>query len=824
MADRTSQTPYYYAGERRVALYPDRRVFALQLKQADSEATLPAVRDLIADAEPLGFVARDRLTIFRTDAAPRLVEALRGIAGVALAAPAFSRMPDGGDLILVTPRVLAQFRSDLSPERIAAAIMDLGLRIVEPLAYASPSGFQLEVDPGEDGLAALRAANDLVEQGLVVFAEPDLVQARHFRSGPPDPTAAAFLAAQWHLDATAVRQAWTDTQGDPAIKIAVMDDGLDTGHPEFSAPTASGTPRVSAEWDFAVNIADASPKTYLDSHGTSCAGVAAAAGIGAGGAAPGCRLIAIRIPEMLGSSDEARMFQWAADSGADIISCSFGPVDGLGQIDPLPSATRLAIQYCLRNGRAGKGIPIFWAAGNGSELVSNDGYAANADVMAIAACTAAETQAPYSDFGPEIFACAPSNGALGDPAIFTTDRRGAAGYNPGLPLRGDAQGNYTNSFGGTSAAAPLAAGIAALALSVNPEFTASQLRELLRATADRIGGTSQYGADGHSDRFGYGRLNAARAVAAARNVVPAGAPSPAIIGPVTWSRTAGPPAFQIATGPRPYYVVEIAAAPELFDIDGHGAERTPTNFYGSWSDSPFQTTPTYLLPGAAWAQLSLASRLWYRVGVSASAATYVDYVVSTPDDAGNQAPFLEIVAGVNAPQSAPARPRRSLSELLVRRDDELPSDAWIEGPPRWDVRLGPPVFHLGLATGASCLIEVGNDPDSFQPSRTTRDESRHFTSERIVRTDANWQAYILPLAAWDDLLGSPQLYYRLCAPDGLSTGPLRRLDIANPVAELAGSPGEMPLRADELLWRAARSSTSELEDSTATRESEPAPH
>lgn len=80
-----------------------------------------------------------------------------------------------------------------------------------------------------------------------------------------------------------------------------------------------------------------------------------------------------------------------------------------------------------------------------------------------------------------IFACAPSNGGLGQPAIFTTDRSGTPGYNFGNLLNGDTHGDYTNSFGGTSAATPLAAGIAALVLSANPQLTATQVREILRS-------------------------------------------------------------------------------------------------------------------------------------------------------------------------------------------------------------------------------------------------------------------------------------------------------------------------------------------------------
>src|SRR5258708_20372897 len=115
----------------------------------------------------------------------------------------------------------------------------------------------------------------------------------------------------------------------------------------------------------------------MDNHGKAGGGVAGGSGMKASGVAPGCRIVMARIPDYLGVSDEAKMFIWAADAGADVISCSWGPADGTGATVPLPTATRLAIRYCLNTGRAGKGIPIFWAAGNGPQSVPPPPYASN---------------------------------------------------------------------------------------------------------------------------------------------------------------------------------------------------------------------------------------------------------------------------------------------------------------------------------------------------------------------------------------------------------------------------------------------------------------
>ncbi len=164
-----------------------------------------------------------------------------------------------------------------------------------------------------------------------------------------------------------------------------------------------------------------------------------------------------------------------------------------------------------RIGRGGLGAAVFCAAGN--EDGDPVGYpASDPNAIAVGASTDRRTLASYSNVGPELDIVAPSSGGLQD--IFTTDVSYAGrGFNVGRADRGGADGLHTNDFGGTSSATPLAAGIGALVLSVNPKLDREALAEILRMTADKIG--TGYDAEGHSPRFGYGRVNAARAVAAA---------------------------------------------------------------------------------------------------------------------------------------------------------------------------------------------------------------------------------------------------------------------------------------------------------------------
>ncbi len=172
------------------------------------------------------------------------------------------------------------------------------------------------------------------------------------------------------------------------------------------------------------------------------------------------------------------------------------------------------MDYAVSNGRGGKGCIITFAAGNGNEDCGYDGYASYGKVMAVAACNDRGKRCIYSDFGKNVWCSFPSSdfgyepfghpGAL-TTGIYTTDRMGKAGYNP--------EGDYTDEFGGTSSSCPGVAGTAALILSANQDLNWEQVREIIKDTCDKIdpaGG--DYDSEGHSIYYGYGRINAEKAV------------------------------------------------------------------------------------------------------------------------------------------------------------------------------------------------------------------------------------------------------------------------------------------------------------------------
>ena len=422
-----------------------------------------------------------------------------------------------GEVILYTENFFVKFHDGVSEAECLAVLKRFNLKVKSKLSFAVNAYF-VEAKVGT-GLAVFDIAEQILKEKSVEYCHPELVQERRFKT-PAHPL-------QWHLGKTKIKgqiidnhvnieAAWKITKG-KNITIAVIDDGVEINHPEFSG-------RIKHPFDATEGNEDPRPKMEDDSHGTPCAGLACAAGLknGASGTAPEANLMPIRLRNGLGSVSEANAFAWAADHGADIISCSWGPADGdwWTSDDPLhvrtsilPDSTRLAMQYALSKGRDGLGCSILFAAGNGNEDVMNDGYCSFKGVIAVAACNDSGKRSVYSDFGKTIWVSFPSNDFEWNPfnhpapaseGLRTTDRLGKPGYN---------EGDYTNSFGGTSGACPGMAGVVALILSANPTLSQKRVKQLIRRSCIRIDETGgKYDAKKHSIYYGYGRIDAGKAV------------------------------------------------------------------------------------------------------------------------------------------------------------------------------------------------------------------------------------------------------------------------------------------------------------------------
>lgn len=358
---------------------------------------------------------------------------------------------------------------------------------------------------------------------MVKFAEPDLdmLLDEYDLNLPAD----TYLPDEWHLknegyiassryftkkgaDAKVI-DAWNrlNSLGSPDVVVAIVDNGFDIGHPDLKSKIY----RPFDLWTQSDRLIDGDPNF---THGTPCASLAVAVANGQGmvGVAPNARLMPVS-----GTSYSVRateqMFNYCVQNGADVISCSWGTTDPRYTLNSLKEE---AISSAASKGRNGKGCVILFAAGNeGLDYVNF--YAAHPDVICVGACDSQDRYVSYSNQGAEVTICAPSNGDW--PLIAAR-----AWWDPGASVRGDGawkywadgqerQGPYKH-FGGTSGATPIVAGICALMISANPDLTAKEIKEILKMTADKIGKPEEY-SNGHSRKFGYGRVNADKAVAEA---------------------------------------------------------------------------------------------------------------------------------------------------------------------------------------------------------------------------------------------------------------------------------------------------------------------
>jgi type VII secretion-associated serine protease mycosin len=289
---------------------------------------------------------------------------------------------------------------------------------------------------------------------------------------------------QWDLDTMRVAEVWPRATG-ADVTVAVIDTGVDATHPDLDGQVLPGADFISGTEGTSVDP---------NGHGTHVAGtIAALAGNGAGiaGAAPDARILPIRVLGGNGGgymSDVANGIVYAADHGADVINLSVSSTAQVGAVTD-------AIAYAR-----GRGVVVVAAAGNARGSGSPTAYpAADPGVLAVAATDAADRVAPYSTRGGYVDVAAPGSDILSTfpPATGVAYRR----------------------MNGTSMAAPHVAALAALLKSADRELGPDRIERAIESSA------ADLGEPGRDDDFGFGRVDAAAALAAA--VPPPSAPAPA---------------------------------------------------------------------------------------------------------------------------------------------------------------------------------------------------------------------------------------------------------------------------------------------------------
>jgi len=282
------------------------------------------------------------------------------------------------------------------------------------------------------------------------------------------------VSNQWHHETIQSVDAWSVMSFTKSVTVAVCDSGVQSDHEDLEGQLLPGRNLVD----------DVNDNSTTTSHGTFVAGLIAAKAdsVGVAGVSPGVKILPLRISDANGGTSMElilKCIKYAADAGARVINVSFTGVENAG--------VQAAGEYAND-----KGALLVYAAGNKGYYRSALRYPDYRNVMVVGATSSDDTRWKWyidaknrggSNYGPFIDLMAPGH-QLYSTTIYTPEERYRVGS-------------------GTSYAAPIVSGVAALLFSINPRFTPQQVERMITQSADKMGNSKFYGA---------GRVNALKAV------------------------------------------------------------------------------------------------------------------------------------------------------------------------------------------------------------------------------------------------------------------------------------------------------------------------
>ena len=291
-----------------------------------------------------------------------------------------------------------------------------------------------------------------------------------------------LYACQWHLNSLGggdinVEAAWLEGITGEGVNVAIVDDGMYFTHVDLRDNVD-----VSRNHDY---TGSGNIYTPLEHHGTHVAGIIAARdnGIGVRGVAP--RATVYGYNYLAGETTALNAADAMARNRATtaVSNNSWGPLDGPG-LGRAGTFWEQAVKTGLNTGYDGKGVFYTFASGNGHEFGDNSNLDELANFYGVAAVCAVndhDTRSGFSEMGANLWVCAPSNDLTDlHQGIVTTDN----------------SDRYYEEFGGTSAATPVVAGVAALMRSANPDLTWRDLKLILAASARKNDNTNPGWVDG----------------------------------------------------------------------------------------------------------------------------------------------------------------------------------------------------------------------------------------------------------------------------------------------------------------------------------------
>jgi serine protease len=542
---------YYYSNNERNYLNKAGHWFTVQVKEADTvrfrnmvlgDSSLRIHETLISERGIFWLEQDDSAEV------EEVISMLREAVGVVRSFPGYYNLNESGDTMhyIMTDIFNVQFGEHVTEEEINDVNEKYSVEIIN---RGLENEFMLRLKE-ESAFNTLEISNIYYENGLTAWSLPDFhVRINRESVQPP------FFTDQWYLYNTGqgggiagldinIVPAWEITKGSSDIIVAVIDEGVDDHEGFYDGQLITGYNAVDKS-------NDGSPYKR-NSHGQAVAGIIAAnhGPTGVRGVAPNVRIMSVRI-EGARVSDQAAAFDTAWVRGADIINLSWGwssYFDNIAQ----------ALQRAMTNGRKGKGTIVVKSAGNtyGGD-VSFPGNVPG--VLTVGAVTSSNKPARYTPVSDRVDLVAPSGDRRDKKVlnIITIDRHEPYGYEP--------NSRYYHNFDGTSAAAPQVSGVAALILSLNPDLTEAEVRDIITRSATSYGET---------DWAGAGRLNAYNALF---EVAERTGPSIVRTASNTYSLGWIPSSANISwTFSRDHVVSSSSGTGTLANIDGSESEGTLT--------------------------------------------------------------------------------------------------------------------------------------------------------------------------------------------------------------------------------------------------------
>jgi Subtilisin-like serine proteases len=329
----------------------------------------------------------------------------------------------------------------------------------------------------ENHIYKIKMDKDTILKNLAQGCEIEYIEADTKLKQCFTPNDPLYSSQQWNINSLNVDKVWDTTKGSSQIMIAVIDSGLEQTHPDFNNLT------ILNGYDYIFDDYDLWDST---GHGTFVSGIIAASGnnnIGIAGIAWNVKILPLHVMMSDGTaynSDVAQAIYDAADVGANIINISMGSQTN-------DSTVQNAVSYALS-----KGVLLVAAAGNDGDNTL-EYPAAYPGVISVGSTNRNDTRSSFSNYNSLIDFVAP-----GEQITSTID-----------PYFGN--NNYYAIGSGTSFSAPHVTGIIALMKSVNINLTADNILNILKNS------TIDLGQSGRDDLYGYGKIDALKALSLAAN-------------------------------------------------------------------------------------------------------------------------------------------------------------------------------------------------------------------------------------------------------------------------------------------------------------------